>query len=99
MNKEEALTLLKSLDAQFRAIGIRRVGLFGSAGRDESGSESDVDILLEFGKGMKTFDTFMDAVEILENAYPIPVDILTVESLSPRLASRILPEAKFHEIA
>lgn len=99
MNKEEALSLLKSLDAQFRAIGIRRVGLFGSAVRDESGPESDVDILLEFGKGMKTFDTFMDAVEILENAYPIHVDILTVESLSPRLASRILPEAEFHEIA
>ncbi len=42
-----------------RGYGVKRIGLFGSYVRGEQGLESDVDILVEFESGMKTFDNYM----------------------------------------
>jgi predicted nucleotidyltransferase len=40
-------------------LGVIRIGLFGSFVREEQSRESDLDLLVEFDQGRKTFDNFI----------------------------------------
>jgi len=40
---------------EIKKYGVKRIGLFGSYIRNEQNAESDIDILVEFEKGKKTF--------------------------------------------
>lgn len=81
--------------AQLAAFGVVRYGLFGSFVRDTPHAASDVDILVEFRPGQKTFVNFMQVVELLETIFGRPVDVVTPESLSPYLAPTILREVEY----
>ncbi|MDT5294587.1 MAG: uncharacterized protein QOJ76_1467 [Acidobacteriota bacterium] len=63
--KEEVFTLLRRNDAHLRRFGVGRFGLFGSFARGEPNGESDVDLLVEFAPGQKSFD-FMRLADFLE---------------------------------
>lgn len=54
---------------------------------------SDVDLLVDFAPGQKTFDHFMALIELLERTVGCKVDLVTTESLSPFLGPHILAEA------
>jgi predicted nucleotidyltransferase len=43
---------------QLRALSVAQLGLFGSFVRNEAGPESDVDLLVGFQEGRKTFEVF-----------------------------------------
>ena len=47
MRRDDAIRLLKKAEPDLRARGVRSLALFGSTARDEAGSESDVDVLIE----------------------------------------------------
>ena len=64
--KERLLALLQEHHHEIHAFGVRRLGLFGSFVREQQGRESDVDILVEFEPGRKTFDTFMQLAFFLK---------------------------------
>lgn len=98
MQTEEAAALIRSVATPLHKIGVRRVALFGSTARGDARPDSDVDLLLEFETGRKNFDTFMDAAEILEETFPVHVDVLTPESFDDRRRARILSESVFFEI-
>lgn len=76
-----------------RRLGVRRLALFGSVLRDEARADSDVDLLVEFAPGEKSFDRFLMLAELLERLLGRPVDLVTTEGLSPYLGPRILAEA------
>lgn len=57
--KESVLSLIQDHQDQIKNLGIRRIGLFGSFVRMQQDSDSDVDLLVEFEPGHKTFDNFM----------------------------------------
>ena len=44
----------------FAALGVERIGLFGSFVRGQQRPESDIDLLVKFEPGKKTFDFFME---------------------------------------
>ena len=92
--KEELIRLIQSHDAELKAFGVKRLGLFGSFVRNEPTSESDVDLLVEFAPGQKTFNNFMDLGFFLEELFGRKVDLLTPESLSPYIGPFILKEAE-----
>ena len=94
----EAAALIRSVTTPLQNLGVRRVALFGSTARGDARPDSDVDLLLEFDKGRKTFDAFMDAADILEDTFPVPVDVLTLESFDDRRRVRIRSEAVYFEI-
>jgi len=73
---------IQSHDAQLRALGVKSLGLFGSAARDEAGPESDVDLLVEFD-GPASFDGYMDLKELLERVLERRVDLVTQRALKP----------------
>lgn len=92
--KAEILDRLGVRGESLRALGVEQLALFGSFVRDAAGSESDVDLLIDFATGRKSFETFMGTAEFLEDLLGRPVELVTRDSLSPYLGPRILEEAE-----
>jgi predicted nucleotidyltransferase len=87
--KEQFFELLQQHEAALHAFGVRRYGLFGSLVRNMPTDASDVDVLVEFEPGQKTFDHFMNLAFFLEELLGRPVDLITTESLSPYIGPHI----------
>jgi hypothetical protein len=95
-NKEYILSTLKSKRADFPAIGIREVGLFGSYARNEQTEQSDIDILIDFDPEKETFDNYMAVYELLEKLFiNIKVEVVTKNGLSPYIGPKILNEVQY----
>ena len=75
-------------------LGVVRLALFGSVQRNTARPDSDVDCLVEFEAGSKTFDHFVQLGDLLEATLGRRVDLVTPESLSPYLRPHILTEAR-----
>lgn len=78
-----------------KSLGVRRLGLFGSFVRHQQSSESDIDMLVEFRQGGKTFDNFMNLAIFLEDLFGRRVELVTLESLSPHIGPKILSEMEY----
>ena len=64
IGRDEVLKILSGCET-IREYGVRRLGLFGSCARGESGSSSDLDFVVEFDK--KSFDGYMAVKELLSS--------------------------------
>ena len=95
LNEQQIRSLLSAHKVELRALGVRRLGLFGSFVRGEQRSNSDVDMLVEFEQGQKSFDHFMALCFFLEELFKRKVDVLTRESLSPHIGPHILKEVEY----
>ena len=84
--------------AESRAIldrlGVKSIGLFGSFLRNEVKEDSDVDLLVDFHSGKKSFDNFMELAFYLEDLFGRKVEIITPQSLSKHIGSHILNEVE-----
>jgi len=94
LSREEAIERLAASEAEIRALGVKRLALFGSVLRGAARPDSDVDILVQFFPGAKTFSQFLALSELLEDRLRRRVELVTTESLSPFLGPRILAEAE-----
>lgn len=74
-------------------LGVRRLALFGSVRRDTARPGSDIDFLVEFAPGQKSFDHLVQLGDLLEHVLGHPVELVTPESLSPFLRPHILADA------
>ncbi len=97
--KQEILTALSENHARIRALGVKRLGLFGSFVRGQQGADSDVDFLVEFYPGQKTFDNFMKLAFLLEDMLQRHVELVTTEALSPYIGPHILDEVEYAALA
>jgi hypothetical protein len=87
------LSLLKQHELEIRErFGVERIGIFGSFVRGEEKQESDVDILVEFREGEKTFDNYMDLKFYLEDLFGRKVDLVMKDAIKRRLREPILSE-------
>lgn len=93
--REQILDLLRQHQKELRRLGVRRCGLFGSFARNTPHNGSDVDILVEFQPGQKTFDNFMNLAFFLEDLFGRRVELVTTESLSPYIGPAILSEVEY----
>lgn len=94
LTRRETEARLKAVAPAIRALGVRRLALFGSVLRDQARPESDVDFIVEFAPGQKSFDHFESLADLLEGELGRRVELVTVEALSPYLGPRILAEAE-----
>jgi predicted nucleotidyltransferase len=85
LSREHAVGILAAAEREVRALGVARLALFGSVLRDEARPDSDVDILVQFAPGAKTFDRFLALSELLEERLGHRVELVTTEALSPFL--------------
>lgn len=84
MERSEILKILKKHKRELKdKFGVKRIGIFGSYVRGEQKESSDIDILVEFEKGKKNFDNFMNLAFFLEKILGKKVDLVTVEGISP----------------
>ena len=91
--KMNAINILKEREGEMRIkFHVSRIGVFGSFARGEGRKESDVDVLVEFEEGFKTFDNFMDLKYYLEDIFSRNVDLITVNALKPQLKDDILQD-------
>ena len=93
-SKSEVLDLLRRNDAQIRSYAVSRLGLFGSFAKGSPTNDSDVDLLVEFEAGKKTFRNFMSLAFFLEELFRRNVELVTSESISPYMREAILSEAE-----
>ncbi len=97
--KEDILRILRRHQAEIRALGVARLGLFGSFVRGQQTSGSDIDILAEFERGQKTFDHFIQLSFLLEELLWRRVELVTPEGLSPYIAPHVLAEIEHVAVA
>ena len=97
--KSELLATLSEHGDRLRAWGVCRLGVFGSFVRDHPRPDSDVDLLVAFEPGAKTFDHFMAVCFFLEDLLGRRVELVTPESLSPHLGPHILEEVEYVPLA
>ena len=73
--------------------GVLKAALFGSFARNESGKNSDIDLLVKLDKNKTLLDLVALQLELKEKLR-VKVDVLTYDSINPLLKSRILKEQK-----
>ena len=93
LTREQVRERLHEAEADILGLGVRRLALFGSVLRNEARPDSDVDFLVEFTPGQKSFDRFLALSDLLETLLGHPVELVTTEALSPFLGPHILAEA------
>ena len=67
LKKEDILRLLRENINNLKTFGVKRIGLFGSYLREDNNKLSDIDILVQFESGEKTFDNYMGFKFYLED--------------------------------
>jgi predicted nucleotidyltransferase len=78
---------------------IRRLSLFGSVLRDDFGSDSDVDVLVEFETGHVPGLAFFDMEAELSQILGRKVDLSTLQFLSRYFRDEVLNEAEEQYVA
>ncbi|MEO6281933.1 MAG: nucleotidyltransferase family protein [Dyadobacter sp.] len=89
-NKQQVLDLIQTQKAAIQQLGAERLGLFGSFARGEQRETSDIDLVVEFKSGMKTYRNLLNLADLLEELLQKKVDLLTWEGM----ASFVQREAK-----
>jgi predicted nucleotidyltransferase len=97
--KQDIFSVLQQNRLRLRALGVKKIGLFGSFLRGEQRPDSDIDLLVQFEPGQKTFDNFIELSFFLEELLQHRTELVTVESLSPYLGPLILREVEYAGLA
>lgn len=92
MRRETVLQILREHTQELRNRGVASLSLFGSVARDEAGSHSDVDILIELDAPLGYF-ALVDIQLYLEQILGCRVDLTTPDALHPAMRATILREA------
>ena len=95
LTAEEILKLIQQNKERIRKYGVKRIGLFGSYLRGEQREDSDIDILVEFERGKKTFDNYMELKFFLEELFKRKVDLVIAESVKPELKKYIMESVRY----
>ena len=73
------------------SYGVKSIALFGSYARGDQDAKSDLDLLVELGTPMGLF-RFTGLQLDLEDAFRLPVDLCTPDSLEPGVLASVLKE-------
>jgi predicted nucleotidyltransferase len=78
-----------------RRYGVKELSLFGSAVRGKMGPDSDIDIMVEFGPGVRVgLIKFESLVEELAALARRRVDLVTKRGLKPWVRTEILKDLR-----
>jgi len=84
----------KNMD-KIKKFGVKKIGLFGSYVQNNQTEESDLDLLVEFEKGQKSFDNYMDLKFFLERLFNHRVDLVITGAIKPDLKPYILGNVQY----
>jgi hypothetical protein len=93
MDPEESQERLISHKGEVvKRFGIKEIGVFGSHVKKVQKAGSDIDILVGFLPGLKTFDSYMELKFFLEDTMGARIDLVIKEAPREELKKYILPE-------
>lgn len=95
MDREVILESLQEHRESLEGFGVSRIGLFGSFQKGQQTAGSDIDFLVEFAPGQKTFSNYLALSQFLEELFERDIELLTPESLSPYIGPHILEETDY----
>lgn len=95
LSSDEILKIINEKQQDIKKFGIKSIGLFGSYAINKQKKESDIDLIVEFKKGKKTFDNYMDLKFYLENLFDCKVDLVIKEALKVDIKPYILKSVKY----
>jgi hypothetical protein len=84
------LRKLQSYRRQIKKLGVKQLGLFGSAARGDIKAGSDVDIVVKFDK--TTYRKYLSLKILLEDILGKDVDLLTLPSVQGRLKEQVMKD-------
>jgi uncharacterized protein with HEPN domain len=94
MTGQEIIEFLQSNRNTLDRFGIKSIALFGSYVSGQATNNSDIDLLVEFKEGEKTFDNYMDLKFYLEDNLNKDVDLVIKDALKEELKEDILRSIK-----
>ena len=93
MTKKELENKLAAHRHELRKLGVVSLAVFGSAARDESTQQSDIDLLVDFDREVGLFYLF-EIQHKLEDIIGVPkIDLIQRGALHPAFRDQILSEA------
>lgn len=95
LTKNDILGFLHEHHAELKALGVQRLGLFGSYVRDEAGPDSDIDFLLTMDN--LTYRKWMQVWNFLEDRLGREVDVVPEDGLREELRPYVLREVVYAE--
>jgi len=93
--RENIIREIESNKGQIISYGVSRIGIFGSAVRNESTDSSDIDFIVEFEEGKKNYKNFVNLYFLLSEIFKRKIDLLTEQSLKPYMRDKILKETVY----
>ncbi len=94
-NKTILIKQLTSHQKEIKALGVKQLGVFGSFAKGVGiHKNSDIDFLVEFEQGKKTYDNFMDLSFFLEELLAREIELVTQQSLSKYIGPHILKQVE-----
>jgi uncharacterized protein len=95
MTRQDAIAALREQASAVKALGATELYLFGSTARDEAGSESDLDLFIDYDRGGRfSLVGLVGIKQFLERRLGVHVDVTTRDSLDPLLKDRIEASAE-----
>lgn len=98
-DKTQIINMINDNKQAFSGLGANRIGLFGSFVRGGQTSSSDVDLIIEFKPGEKSYRNLLGTADLAESLVGRKVEIVTVESISPFIAPYIEKEVEYVQVA
>lgn len=92
---ESILDFLRQHREELRAMGVSKIGLFGSYVRGEQKPDSDIDLLFTL-QGF-SWRRWMNVWNYLEDHLGMKVDLVPEEDLRPELRRYVYPEVRYAE--
>ena len=93
MQRDEAINLLQKHQAVLQQLGVVHLYLFGSTARGEAAATSDIDLFFDHERGKLGLFQLMDVKERAASILGQRTDIMTRNSLHPRLRAKIEADA------
>lgn len=89
MGRDQVFEKLTRHRDELSSLGVHRLGLFGSHARGGARPDSDLDFLVSFEPGAKTFDNFMDLRFLLQDLFGRPIDLVLEGNVKEQLREPI----------
>jgi len=98
VDKEEIKKRITENKDKLRGFGVTKIGVFGSYVRNEQKKDSDIDLLVNFEEGKKTYRNFYNLAAFAEEVLGAEVDLLTPQSVSPYILPHIEKDIDYVQI-
>jgi len=89
MNRDDILAILRGHAADLRHLGASSLFLFGSAARDETGPDSDVDLFFDFEDPRFSLVELVALQDRIAELLHMRADVMSRGSIHPRLRASI----------